>query len=76
MGVDHTYRYVDATNVYAKGKVDGDVKHSIKVAYNHYTASGFDAIIFYCYVDGKQVANPSFDASDENRVITVWTRTV
>ena len=31
MGVNHTYRYVDATNVYAKGKADGDKKHTIGV---------------------------------------------
>lgn len=67
----------EAAIVTAINNMTLDVKHTVKVAYNHYTASaGMDVIIFYCYVDGAQVANPSFDSNDVNRVITAWSRSV
>ena len=71
-----SYVYLTAAQATAVGG-GGDVKHTVKVSYNHYTATaGQDIIIFYCYVDGKLVSNPSFNTSDENRIISAWSRTV
>jgi len=49
LGVNHSYRYVNAENVYAKGKADGDVKHTVYV-YAKASSSGDNDYLSEAYV--------------------------
>ena len=60
MGVSHTYRYVNATNVYNKGKADGGTTHTTTYTYpSGSTGATYDMGVShtYRYVNATNVYN-------------------
>lgn len=66
MGATNSYRYVNAANVYAKGKADGDVKHTVRVylqsADSHSDYGDYARLIIY--KDGTQISDAYYAVSD------------
>jgi hypothetical protein len=59
LGVNNTYRYVNAGNVYNKGKADGDVKHTVQVRAGVSNSSSSTAAV-QVLVDGARVLSYSY----------------
>ena len=47
LGINHNYRYINATNIFNNGKAEGDIKHTVGIE----RFGSYDAGV-YIYVDG------------------------